>query len=169
MSFGDTNLNYEVIKDDPVLAFDIDTQNIIYTLEKHTDTSKLADITMSPIHIYKEEAGEDTSLITGFTGFAVADISSYATSYVFYIVLGVIFLLLILYFLYMKRRNNTDAGRARALLKEHIKEAKRHKKEGKHEELQKTYKEIQETYKELSSKHKKKHYATIKKLHEKPT
>jgi len=149
-------LNYEVIKEDPILAFDADIKELVYTIDKHTDTSKLEEIILTPIKESTEIIG-GSSLITGYSIF---DASSYSLEYIGYIALGIVLLFLVAYFIYIKKKDYNE-------IKEKIKEANKHKNEKNHEKLEQTYKEIKERYKTLSKNEKKKYYPKIKRLHEK--
>ncbi len=148
------NLDYEVIKEDPVLAFNSDTKRITYYIEKKASLKEFENVIISPIKIVSKR--------TQVTGNAISD---YIPKNVFGIAILVVFILaLIIYFIIIKEKNK------RKPLEEAMNKIKTIEKlidENKIEDAKKIYSEIKEKYKELMNKHKEIIFSEINKINEK--
>lgn len=150
------NLDYSVIKDDPVISFKSDTGKIIYYLNKETDLESLEEILIVPIKIPETEVKE--SNITGRFVLGNGSNSSWGI-----IVLALFAFILGIYFLKMKRESSIKPV---LMVIEDIKKSRELIKKGKGEEAKELYNNANEEYKLLSEKEKKMVLEAIKRLGE---
>ncbi len=153
------NLNYEVIKEDPVLSFGADTKEITYTLNKQINIESLEDISIIPINLVLPES--ESGFMLDFTGFFVFENGISTKSIMGIIVLVVVIIALLVYFLYIKKRKKS--GNILECF-EKLKKVNSLIKEGKEKDAEKIYLELKGKYKELSEKDKKKIYSKISKI-----
>jgi hypothetical protein len=138
------NLEYQVIKDDPVISFKPGTENILYYINKEMSLDSLEEILISPIMI--PSADIENSKITGNS------ILDYTSSNSFGIVALIIFALILgVYFLKIK---NDSSIKPLLLTMQDLKKVKELIKEGKEEEGKELYNKVKEEYKNLSDKEK---------------
>ncbi len=136
------NLEYEIIKDDPVLSFNSDIKSISYYLSKEVATNSLEDILISPVKINVEES----SKITGNSIFNGESKNPFGI-----IVLALFATILAVYLLKIKKE-----PKLKPLLTiiEDIKKSKELLKEGKEKEALNLYNNAKERYKDLNEKEK---------------
>jgi len=148
------NLDYNIIKSDPVISFDSDTKKIIYSINKRISSDSLNKIKISLIRINKEE--------DKITGFFVLNTENKASLEIFGIVfLIIVFFILVFYFLYInKKKKNTK----RREIEKKIEGIKEFLEKGDAENAKKIYDELKKEYQKLSKKQKAEIYEKIKKL-----
>jgi hypothetical protein len=137
------NLEYNVIKDDPVLSFNSDTKTIAYSLNKEIAVSSLDDILLAPIKIASEE---ETSNITGKFIFESEQGGSVGI-----IVLALFALTLAIYFLKIKKEPSLKPVLA---IVEDIKKSKDLLKKGQEKEALEIYNDARNRYKMLNNSEK---------------
>lgn len=137
------NLEYSVIKDDPVLSFNSDTKTIAYSLNKEIAVSSLDDIILAPIKIISEE---ETSNITGKFIFESEQGGSVGI-----IVLALFALTLAIYFLKIKKEPSLKPVLA---IVEDIKKSKDLLKKGQEKEALELYNDARNRYKMLNNSEK---------------
>ncbi len=137
------NLEYDVVKDDPVLAFNSDTKKIVYYLSKEISPSLLDDILIAPINVREVE---EPSKITGKF---ILEFGQGGSTGI--IVLSVLALILMVYFLKIKREPSLKHVLE---IIEDIKRSKDLLKEGKEEEALKLYADAKRRYRLLDKKEK---------------
>ena len=148
------NLNYEIIKTDPIISFTTDTKKIIYVINKKINLGLLKDAKLTLVKIYTPQTSNSK-----ITGYFVSGLNQLKRKEYLGFVIGIIIIIaLTIYFIKIKKRKK----------KEKIKELKKEiekfldlisKKESKN--ALKTYKKIKEIYKELDKKQKKDAYEEI--------
>jgi hypothetical protein len=147
------NLNYEIIKEDPVLSFNSDTKRVVYYINKEIDLNSLENILVSPIQILNEN-----SKVTGNV------ISNYISKDSIGLIILVVFVaLLILYFLVLK---GSSKNKIVEIIIADIKNIEKLIKENKKEEAKQAYSRLKEDYKQLSNKNKEKIVLEITNLNE---
>lgn len=139
------NLEYDIIKDDPVISFKADVKQVVYYFNKEMNLESLEDIYISPIKILNE--GEETSKITGRS---IINIGSNGSWGIF--VLSLFALILAIYFLRIKKESSI---KPLLVIIEDIKKSKELLSQGKVEEAKKIYACAKEGYRLLSEKEKK--------------
>ncbi len=138
------NLEYQIIKEDPVILFKKDTDKIVYYMNKEKNLESLEEILVSPIRIPSLEI--EKSKITGNS------ILDYTSRGSFGIVALVIFALILgVYFLKIK---NDSSIKPLLLTMQDLKQVKELMKEGKEGEAKEVYNKVKEEYKNLSDKEK---------------
>jgi hypothetical protein len=152
------NLNYEIVKSDPVISFSLDTKEIKYTLNKKINIESIEEIKIVPINILQDEAGSSDGIISGITGFFVFE-NGISKSIVGVIILVLVIIALLFYFLYIKKRKKSSNKED---IMENIKEFRKLKKQGKDSEAENIYELIKKQYKNLGKKDKKQVYKKIK-------
>jgi hypothetical protein len=149
------SISPEIIKDDPLIAFESETNNIVYSIGKEINPTKIEDITILPLVIYSEI--EKTSMITGFATFE--QIKEYSLNKTIIPIIAIVIILLGVYITIRKRNKYS---------KEFIEitELIRERKEGNKnkEELNLNYNKIKDLYAKLQKNEKKKVYKKIKEL-----
>jgi hypothetical protein len=148
------NLNYDVIKDDPVISFSSDTKKIIYRLEKKISLNSMGNIKTIPMLMIEEN---QTAGITGF--FSWTDIAN-NRNYIGVSIGVLIIIFLIIYFLYIKKKVSDNFLEA---IKK-INEAERLVSQGNPGGAEKIYDSILSDYKNLSDKEKTRVYPEISSL-----
>jgi hypothetical protein len=150
------NLEYKVIKDDPVISFNANTEKIIYYINKEVDINSLEEILISPLKTPEDVA--DDSKITGNSILSSASNGSWGI-----IALAIFALILGVYFLKIKNESSI-----KPILKiiEDIKKVKELLKGGREEEGKELYKTIKEGYKTLPKKEKEMVIESINKMNE---
>jgi len=146
------NLEYTVVKEDPVLSFNSDTTSIVYYLSKELAASSLEDILISPIKITSPES----SKITGNFIFNSESKGSWGI-----IILALFATILTVYFLKIKREPSLEPVLKTA---EEIKKSKELLKEGKEKEALEIYNKARERYKTLSNKEKRAVMESVKNM-----
>ena len=150
------NLDYDIIKDDPILQFNPNTKDIIYYLSEEVSLSSLEDILIAPIKISSSEEGG-----SGITGNSILDSTSKGS---FGIIALIIFALILgIYFLRIK---NDSSIKPLLITMEKLKRIKELVKEGKQEEAKNIYNQVKEEYKTLSNKEKEVVVEGVKKMGE---
>lgn len=143
------NINYEVVKEDPVLLFYSDTKKIIYYIEKEISAGSLENILLSPIKVLKGE--EKTSFITGN---AISNVFSKFTSNGSWgIAILILFGLGLLIYLVKIRKKDEVKPTIKAL--EDVKKMNEYLKQNKEQEAKELYTQIKKEYQKLSKKEKK--------------
>jgi hypothetical protein len=139
------NLDYNIVKDDPVISFGSSTKKIIYYLDKQMTLDTLEGILVAPVKLPDSSIGGSP-----ITGNSILD---YASKGSWGIIILVIFaVVLIIYFLKIKSESSIKPV---LILIENIKKSKELLKNGKEEEAKELYKHVKEEYKLLSEKEKK--------------
>jgi len=136
------NLEYEIIKDDPVISFNSDTKSINYYLSKEVATNSLEDVLISPVKLGVEES----SKITGNSIF-----NDGSNNPLGIIVLALFATILAVYFLRIKREPTL---KPLLTIIEDIKKSKELLKEGKEKEALSLYNNAKDRYKSLNEKEK---------------
>ncbi len=161
------NINYNVLKEDPILAFDVSTKEIVYTLDRHIDLNKIDSIQTFIKYNYKPELNNKKG-ITGY--FAFIDITENRSS----IGIGVgilIAIALAVYFIVL--RKNRDIEDKIKPLRDKIAKAEEILKSVKETDIDKInkakeiYKILSEEYKKLGNKEKRKIYPELEKIYKK--
>ncbi len=153
------NIDYDVLKEDPIVSFSPETKEIIYSLDKNIDLSLLKDI--KTILLYDTEE-ESISPITGYFAFAGFENGK---SY-FGIILGTVIVAFLCGYLFFVRKNRTLSEKL-IPLKKTILEAEEKVLKGKIGEAKAIYNLVGEHYKKLETKEKKLVYGEIENLHRK--
>ena len=150
------NLEYDIIKDDPVISFNSDSKEIIYYLNKEVSLDSLEDIIISPLKAVNNEATD-----SGITGNSILGSASNGSWGI--IALAIFAFILGIYFLRVKSETSI-----KPVLKimEDIKKVKELIKSGKEEEGKELYKLIKEEYKLLPEKEKELAIENIKNMNE---
>jgi hypothetical protein len=150
------NLEYEVIKDDPVISFKSDSKEIIYYFNKEINLNSFEDVIISPLKAVNNEATD--SSITGNSILGSTSNGSWGI-----IALAIFAFILGIYFLRVKSETSI-----KPILKimEDIKKVKELIKGGKEEEGRELYKIIKEEYKLLPEKEKEIVIENIKSMNE---
>ena len=150
------NLDYNVVKDDPVISFSPDTKKIIYYLNKQMTLDSLEGILVAPIKLSYSTTPD--SSITGNS------ILNSATKGSWGIVILVIFaLVLIIYFLRLK--NESSIKPVLAII-ENIKKSKDLLRNGKEAEAKELYGKVKEEYKLLPEKERNLVMKSVKEMNE---
>jgi hypothetical protein len=150
------NLDYNIVKDDPVISFSSDTKKIIYYLNKQTTLDSLEGILVAPIKL-----SDSTTTDSSITGNSILNS---ATKGSWGIVILVIFaLVLIIYFLRLK--NESSIKPVLAII-EDIKKSKDLLNGGKETEARELYEKVKEEYKLLPEKEKNLVMKSIKEMNE---
>lgn len=150
------SLNYQVIKEDPILGFGADSREIFYYFEKEISLPNLKGAKIVFLSI-AEDVPE-----SGITGYFLidSDVKNYAG-----IVLGAIILSgLFLYFLYLKKNKGSEDF---IKIDYKIKESNVLLKHGERDKAVENYKSIQNLYDNLEKKERKMVYRKIKRLYNK--
>ncbi|MCF7910309.1 hypothetical protein K9L16_01400 [Candidatus Pacearchaeota archaeon] len=92
------NLNYDVVKEDPILSFGSDTKNIFYFFDGDAGLGLLKTIDVEFVSIFEEES---STPITGYFLFGLADNKKYIG-----IIIAVILMLSFAGYFFYKKRNN---------------------------------------------------------------
>lgn len=150
------NLEYEVIKEDPVILFKPSTKEIVYYINKEINLDSLEDVLISPIIPPSEETGE-----SNITGSSILELGSKGS---FGIVALILFALILgIYFFKIKRDSSI---KPLLITIEDIKKVKELIKQNKGEEAKELYNRIKEVYKTLSDKEKRLVTESIKQMNE---
>ena len=145
------NLNYDVIKSDPVVGFDIDTKSINYYVEKEVDSESLENIVL--LAIQKPETKNFP-----ITGNFLLEIPS--NNYFIGVTLISIFSALFVYLFYMKKSNSSELIE----INKAIEKIKKLLEDGKKKEAKEVYKLIKKIYQEMPYNEKKYIYPKINSL-----
>lgn len=137
------NLEYTVIKDDPVLSFNSDSKTIAYYINKEIASASLEDIIIAPIKIIPKE---ENSGITGNSIFESGQEGSFGI-----IILALFALTLAIYFLKIKKEPSLKPV---LTIVEDIKKSKELLKKGDEKEAVELYNDARERYKLLNNKEK---------------
>lgn len=137
------NLEYNVIKDDPVLSFNSDVKTISYYINKEITSASLGDIIIAPIKIIPDE---ENSGITGNFIFESGQGGSFGI-----IILALFALILGVYFLKIKKEPSLKPI---LTIVEDIKKSKELLKKGQEKEAVELYNDARERYKLLNNKEK---------------
>lgn len=151
------NLEYETIKEDPIISFNSETKKIVYYIDKEIDLDSLEEILISPLNL-PDIKTEENSKITG--NFILNNGSGGSLGL---IVLIFISLLFSIYFLKVKR--DSSIGPILKIM-EDIKKVKELLKRGEEKEGRELYKEINDMYKTLRKEEKVVVMELIKKMNE---
>jgi len=151
-----SSVNYQVIKEDPILSFGADTRKIFYSFDKEISPGSLKKINFVFISMV------DETTETNITGYFLFDSSfrNYAGLFVGVIAIAALFV----YFLYLKKNKGSEQF---LQINHKIRESKGFLKIGETEKARESYPFIKNLYSELDKKEKKKAYRKIKKLHKK--
>lgn len=150
-----SNLDYEIIKEDPVIGFSSDTKQIIYNIPKKVSLGSLKEIKSVFVSL-SENVKEESNIGVGVTGYFSLVEGSYQ---IYGIVLGIIIVVLLVgYFLYLKFKRNKPED---TNILNHIKIANKLIKEGEFEEVKGYYKKIQKDYKKLKKSEKKEIFSEV--------
>ncbi len=136
------NINYDVIKDDPVISFNSETEKIVYYLNKELESNSLEEIILSPV---KDKEVKETP-ITGNVIFSSISKRSFG-------IFGLVIFALILGVYFLKIKNETSIKPALKIM-ENIKKSRQLIKEGKEQQAKEIYNIAKEQYKLLSDKEK---------------
>ena len=138
------NLEYETIKEGPIILFKPDVKKVTYYFFKEIPLNSIKEITLSPIKIPSLEEGQ--SKITGNS------ILEYTSKGYFGIIVLIAFALILgVYFL---RIRNGSSIKPLLITMENLKKVKSLLKEGREQEAKELYSKIKEDYKTLSKKEK---------------
>ncbi|MBD3253353.1 hypothetical protein GF386_06475 [Candidatus Pacearchaeota archaeon] len=139
------NINYQVIKEDPIISFESDAKEIIYSSNKRSSVSKLKDTKLVLVRLL-EDSGE-TSGITGYF-FLNPSIKEYSGLFIGFLIIIALFV----YFFYLKNNRPSDLFlRISGKLKESFELLEK----GELDEAEEIYKSLKNLYKSLTKKEKK--------------
>ncbi|HJX50578.1 MAG TPA: hypothetical protein VJ438_03895 [Candidatus Nanoarchaeia archaeon] len=138
------NLEYSVVKDDPIISFNSNTPEIIYYVNKEVGLDSFDDTLISPLKLLDNET--KGSRITGNSILNFGSKGSWGI-----IALAIFAFILGVYFLKIK---NESSIKPVLKIMEDLKKVKEFIKEGKEEEANRIYSLIKEKYKLLSEKEK---------------
>jgi hypothetical protein len=150
------NLEYSVIKDDPVISFKSDNNELIYYFNKELDINSLDSILISPLKLLDNETTD-----SGITGNSILSSSSKGSWGI--IILAIFAFVLGIYFLRIKSESSIKPV---IKIMEDMKKVKDLIKNGKEEEGKELYKLVKEEYKILSQKEKRLVVENIKTINE---
>ncbi len=154
------NVNYNVLKEDPIISFNSDTKEIIYSLNKNIDFNLLGEIKTVLLFDVREET--KTNFITGY--FSVINLDNSKNN--FGIILGILAVgFLFGYFLFSKRQR--IANEKLLPLRKKLNEANDKIIYGKFDEAGAIYGFISQEYKNLEKREKRAIYGDIENLHKK--
>ncbi len=145
------NLDYTIVKDDPVLSFNSGTKKIVYYFSKEITASSAEEILIVPIKIRNDEGASK------ITGNFIFELGGKGPGGI--IILGFFALILVIYFLKIKREPYLKHV---ITIIEDIKKSKHLLNEGKEEEALNLYNNAKERYKTLNNKEKKIVIASVK-------
>ncbi len=150
------NLDYSIIKEDPILSFSSDTKNIIYSFNNQLSLSSLRAIKTGFVFIYEEEEIESK-----ITGYYLLDLAK--RSYIG-ILIGIVLIIALLgYFVYSKKNKNLKF----LPINKKIRTALELLKKREIKQVREIYSSIKEDYKNLEKKEKQKVYGKIEFLRNK--
>ena len=138
------NINYEVVKEDPVLLFYSDTKKITYYIEKKVSSGSLENILVSPIKIINEEEKP------GITGNLISNYANPGSLGVF----GLVVICIVLFIYFLRVRKKEDVKPTLKTLDD-IRKVGEFLEQGKNKEAKELYSKIRKEYKTLSKKEKK--------------
>jgi hypothetical protein len=138
------NLEYDVIKEDPVISFNSDIKSIIYYINKEISLDSLEKISITPIKILEEESTDSK-----ITGKSILNLDSGGSWGI--IALALVAFILGIYFLKVKREPSIKPV---LMIIENIKKTKELLESGKEIEAKEIYQKVKEEYKLLSDKEK---------------
>lgn len=150
------NLQYSVIQDDPVIAFNSDTTEIIYYVDKEVSLDDLQNILIAPLKFLNNETTSST-----ITGNSILNSASNGPW-------GIVALIILAFGLgiyFLRIRSNSSIKPVLKMM-EDIKKVKELLKEGKVEEGKELYNMVKEEYKLLSKKEKAFIIDNLKKMNE---
>ncbi|MGY4884734.1 MAG: fibronectin type III domain-containing protein [Nanobdellota archaeon] len=150
------NLEYEVIKEDPVILFNSNVKEILYYINKEISLDSLENSLICPIKISSDEL--EGSKITGNS---ILDSTSKGSLGI--IALIIFAVILAIYFLKIK---NDSSIKPLLITMENLKKIKELINEGKEEEAKQKYNLVKEEYKNLSDKEKEIVIEGVKKMGE---
>ncbi len=139
------NINYEVVKEDPVLLFYSDTKKITYYIQKEVPSGSLKNILLSPVKIIQED--EKTTKITGNL------ISEFGSRGSLGIIILVLFCLGLLIYLFKIKKKEEVKPTLNTL--EDISEMKKLLNQNKEKQAKEIYEKIKKEYNGLSKNEKK--------------
>ena len=151
------NLEYEVIKEDPVISFNPETKEIIYYINKEINLDSLEEILISPLKLPDSEKTKDSKI----TGNFILNNSNGGS----WGIISLIFISLVLAIYFLKVKRESSIGPILKII-ENIKKVKELLQSGKEKEGRELYKEINEEYKTLRSEEKEVVMKLIKKMNE---
>ncbi len=154
------NVNYNVLKEDPIVSFSPDTKEIIYSLNKNIDLNLLGEIKTLLLYDVKEEATANS--ITGY--FSAINLDNSKNN--FGIILGIVVIGFLLGYLFFSKKQRITSEKLFPLRKMII-EAKDKAVYGKLDEANAIYGFISQEYKALGKKEKELIYGDIENLHKK--
>jgi len=146
------SLDYNIVKEDPVISFSSDTKKILYSFNKKLSLSSLKEIKISLACINKQE---ESSKITGY--FLLAN-NLGKREYIGILIGIVLFIALLIYFLYLRKNKHSELFFE---LSRKIEEAKKFLKKGNIEQVKEIYSSIKKDYGTLNEKEKSKIYRKI--------
>ncbi|MGV8152530.1 MAG: hypothetical protein ACP5OG_05605 [Candidatus Nanoarchaeia archaeon] len=149
------NLNYEVLKEDPVLSFSGDTKQVLYYLNRKINIDSINDISLIPVKLIKQE--EKSSI----TGYFLLD--SFKNNKVWIGAIAVLAIMLFGLFFYFKNRRKYNFISA---LEEKTQEFEKALSKKDFEDAKKIYSGLNEVYVSLNKKEKKVIYPQMQALKE---
>lgn len=153
------NLNYDVLKEDTILSFDSDTKEIVYTLDKSIDLSKLGGIQTFALVELNEDLKKDSSLSGYFSLISFSNDGNYAGLILaFFVMLG-----LGVYLFYMRR--TVALSDKLVPLRQIITDAEKSVSEGRKDVAMDLYHAASLHYKSLEKKLQKEIYWDLNRLH----
>ncbi len=151
------NLNYDVVKEDPVLSFGSDAKKILYFFEGNPGIDELKKISTS--FVLASETDEGSNSITGYFSFEM-DKKKYT-----YVILGGILFLCIVGYLFYRRKNRFSENYFNLLRK--IKDVSESLGKSSPELIEKEYNLIKNNYQRLTEAEKRKIFQKIEALRDK--
>jgi len=156
------NIDYKVLKEDPIISFSADTEEIIYTMDKQIDLNSIKEIKTILLDKFVEKP--KVPIFTGY--FSFINLNSSGGGNYFGIFIGILIALaLSIYFFLVKRKRNMSEKLFPS--KEKIFQAEKRINEGKLERAREIYTALSEEYKKFGKKEKELIYDDLKNIHKK--
>ena len=152
------NINYEVLKDDPIVRFDSETKEIIYVLDKKIDLALVKEI--KTILLYSYNPVEKNS--EGITGYLVFSKLGEFKAY-YSLIAGLLILVFLSAYLFLIRKNKIPSNIYG--IEEKISLAHNLIAQGKKEKSKEIYSYLSAEYKNLPKKEKREVYLSLANLH----
>lgn len=154
------NKDYTVLKEDPIISFESNTNQIIYFVKERLDLNSLSKTSTFVLNDYLESSNSALGINGYFTLSQFSDVIP--SSNITFAVILIVGLGIYLVFVKSKKRNIKLNK-----INENLDEISNALHENKVEHAMQKYSEVSKIYKDLSDKDKKKKYEELAKVHEK--
>lgn len=154
------NINYQVLKEDPIISFESNTKEIIYSLDEHIDLNSVKEIKTILIHDVIEK--QDSPIFTGYFSF----IDFQENKSYFGVSIGVLFVLFLGVYLYKTKKDIKNTEKIIPIQKK-IKELNKNIDKERLHLAKEVYDSLSIDYKNLEPKERKKIFKDLEEAHQK--